>query len=238
MPGKLFLISNSLGNPDPDTFLPPDIKDLITRLSYFVVEKTRNARRYLKTIDKKIQIDALTFFELNKHTDPKEIEGFLRPVLDGKDMGVISEAGLPGIADPGAVLVKLAHEQEIDVVPLTGPSSIFMALMASGFNGQSFRFVGYLPVQRGERIQQIKNLEKIVEQKNETQIFIETPYRNNALLEDICSSCRNETLLTVAVDITTETEMIKTAAISFWKKNKPDLHKRPAVFLLGKSNQF
>lgn len=230
------MIPNSLGNPDPDTFLPLNMKGLITGLSYFVVEKTRNARRYLKTIDKEMQINELTFFELNKHTDPKEIEGFLRPVQEGKDMGVISEAGLPGIADPGAALVNLAHEQEIDVVPLTGPSSIFMALMASGFNGQSFRFVGYLPVQRSERIQHIKNLEKIVEQKNETQIFIETPYRNNALLEDICSSCRKQTLLTVAVDITTKTEMIKTAAVSFWKKKKPDLHKRPAVFLLGKSD--
>lgn len=227
---------NSLGNPDTGSFLPPNIKDHIVRLSYFVVEKTRNARRYLKTIDQGIQIDELTFFELNKHTNPKDIEGFLRPVMEGDDMGIISEAGLPGIADPGAALVKLAHEKEIVVVPLTGPSSIFMALMASGFNGQSFRFVGYLPVQRNERIQQIKYLEKTVEQKNETQIFIETPYRNNALLDDICSSCRKETLLTVAVDITTEKEMIKTATISYWKKEKPDLHKRPAVFLIGKSD--
>jgi 16S rRNA (cytidine1402-2'-O)-methyltransferase len=235
MPGQLFLIPNSLGNADPDTFLPPQMKSLIGGLRYFVVEKTRNARRYLKTIDPGIVIDDLTFFELNKHTDPGEISSFLRPVLEGHDLGVISEAGLPGIADPGAVLVHMAHRENITVVPLTGPSSIFLALMASGFNGQSFRFVGYLPVQRNERIHSIRGLEKIVNEKNETQVFIETPYRNNALLEDLCSACSGQTLLTIAVDITTESEMIRTATIEEWKMKKPELHKRPAVFLLGKS---
>jgi 16S rRNA (cytidine1402-2'-O)-methyltransferase len=235
MTGHLYLIPNSLGNADPETYLPLQVQQLITGLKYFVVEKTRNARRFLKTVDKEIVIDGLTFYELNKHTEPGEVAAFLKPVLAGHDMGVISEAGMPGVADPGAVLVRQAHLQNIPVIPLSGPSSIFMALMASGLNGQSFRFVGYLPVQRGERISAVKRLERIVDETRETQIFIETPYRNNVLLGDICAACRDQTMLTIAADITMETEMIKTVAVGVWKKKKPDLHKRPAVFLLGKS---
>lgn len=234
MSGRLYLIPNSLGNPDPDTYLSLQLQRLIARLNYFVVENTRNARRYLKTVNREIIIDDLTFYELNKHTVPGEIVTFLRPLLEGHDMGVISEAGLPGVADPGAALVQQAHLQSIVVIPLAGPSSIFMALMASGLNGQSFRFVGYLPVQRGERISAVKNLEKVADGTGETQIFMETPYRNNALLEDIFTACKGQTLLTIAADITMDSEMIKTATVGYWKKKKPDLHKRPAVFLLGR----
>ncbi len=234
MSAHLYLIPNSLGNSDPGTYLPPQVQQLISHLRFFVVEKTRNARRFLKTIDREILIDNLTFYELNKHTNLNEVETYLQPLLEDHDMGLISEAGLPGVADPGAVLVKHAHQKNIRVIPLAGPSSIYMALMASGLNGQSFRFVGYLPVHRGDRISSLKSLERIVEEKGETQIFIETPYRNSTLLEDIITACREQMLLTIAVDITMETELIKTATLGYWKKRKPDLHKRPAVFLLGR----
>jgi len=234
MAGKLYLIPNSLGNSDPDTYLPSALKKTITGLRFLVVENTRNARRYLKTLDRDIIIDDITFFELNKHTDPSETESFLIPVINGHDTGILSEAGLPGIADPGATLVSLAHRKHLQVVPMTGPSSLFLALMASGLNGQSFRFNGYLPVHKNERVQSIRKLEKRVQETGETQIFIETPYRNNALLQDLCSSGQPGTLLTIAVDLTTETEMVQTMKIAEWKKKKPELHKRPAVFLIGK----
>ena len=233
MPGKLILIPNSLGNPDPDTFLPLKIKNQITTLEYFIVENTRNARRYLKSIDQEVDIDALTFYELNKHTDPLEISSFLQPIDKGFNVGVLSEAGLPGIADPGAAVVRLAHQRKIEVLPFTGPSSIFLALMASGLNGQSFRFIGYLPVKSGERLQALRQLEKKASSEKESQIFIETPYRNNALMQDILQACNDQTLLTVAADISTETEFIRTMNIASWKKKKPELNKRPAVFIIG-----
>jgi 16S rRNA (cytidine1402-2'-O)-methyltransferase len=235
MPGKLYLIPNSLGSQNTDTFLPSDLKTLITDLKHLVVEDARNARRYLKNISKEVVIDDIHFFELNKHTDAAMVKSFLQPLLDGHDMGIISEAGLPGIADPGAVLVSLAHKRQITVVPLTGPSSLFLALMASGFNGQSFRFSGYLPIQRKERIDALKQLEKRATEQDETQLFIETPYRNNAMLDDICTACDGRTGLCIAADLTMESEMISTAAIREWRKKKPDLHKRPAVFIIGKT---
>lgn len=235
MAGNLYLVPNSLGSNDTDDFLPANFKPVITGLRFFVVENTRNARRYLKMIDPQIDIDAITFYELNKHTDATSVPGFLQPVIEGHHLGMISEAGLPGVADPGALLVSLAHQKQIRVIPITGPSSMFLALMGSGFNGQSFRFSGYLPVQKNERIHAIRQLERIAGEKNETQIFMETPYRNNALLADLCSVCKEQTMLCVAADLTMETEMIRTASVGWWKKKKPDLHKRPAVFLLGKS---
>ncbi len=235
MAGNLYLVPNTLGSKDTDNFLPPNFKPVIAGLRYFVVENTRNSRRFLKMIDPRIDIDVITFFELNKHTDPAIVPGFLTPLKEGHHLGMISEAGLPGIADPGALLVSLAHREHIRVIPITGPSSMFLALMGAGFNGQQFRFSGYLPVQKNERRHAIKQLERITEEENETQIFMETPYRNNALLSDLCATCKQDTLLCVAADLTMETEMIKTAPVSWWKKNKPDLHKRPAVFLLGKT---
>lgn len=229
------MIPNSLGSKDPDSFLPLHVKNQIILLKYFIVENVRNARRYLKSLDPEINIDELTFFELNKHTDPLEIGTYLSPALEGNHVGVISEAGLPGIADPGAAIVKLAHEKNIEVVPFTGPSSLFLALMASGLNGQSFRFVGYLPVKSNDRMHALRQLEKRSMQENESQLFIETPYRNNALLKDILSVCSNGTLLTIAADISEETEMIRTRKIASWKTKQPDLHKRPAVFIIGKA---
>lgn len=233
MAGNLYLVPNSLGSTDPDDFLPANFKPVITGLRYFVVENVRNARRYLKMIDQGIDIDAITFYELNKHTDPASVPGFLQPAIDGNHLGMISEAGLPGVADPGAILVSMAHQNDVRVIPITGPSSMFLALMASGFNGQQFRFSGYLPVQKSERIHAIKQLEHLVEARNETQIFMETPYRNNALLTDLCNVCKEQSMLCIAADLTMGTELIRTAAVRWWKKKKPDLHKRPAVFLLG-----
>ena len=234
MKGTLYLIPNSLGTDDPGIFLPPSVRNLIPELRYFIVENRRNARRYLKRVDRSIDIDRLTFFELNKHTSPREIPSFLRPLHEGHSIGMISEAGLPGVADPGAQVVRLAHEAFVPVKPLTGPSSLMLALMASGLNGQSFRFNGYLPVKRAERVKAIKELEQRAQRQDETQIFIETPYRNEALLEDLLASCHGATRLCIAVDLSMEKEMIGTKTIPEWKKKKPALHKRPAVFLIGK----
>ena len=234
MNGKLYLVPNSLGNEDNNIFLAPWVSRLIPELKHLIVEDVRNARRYLKRIDRDIDIDSITFYLLNKHTPTDEISSFLQPLMKGMDVGIISEAGLPGIADPGASVVRLAHQKNFKVIPLTGPSSIFMALMASGLNGQSFRFCGYLPVKSNERIQALKRLEKKAVDENETQIFIETPYRNNAIVEDILRACHNQTMLTIAVDITLPEEFIITRTVNEWKKKKPDLHKRPAVFLMGR----
>lgn len=227
------MIPNSLGNNNPNTFLPAFYLETICSLKYYVVENIRNARRFLKSIEKSVIIDELTFFELNKHTKPGEIGRFLEPVFQGYDLGVISEAGLPGIADPGAAVVQIAHKKNIEVVPITGPSSLFLTLMASGLNGQCFRFSGYLPVNSNERIQKLRRLENRALKEHESQLFIETPYRNNAMLADIIKACKPTTLLTIGVDLTTENEMIKTRTIRDWEKKKPELHKRPAVFILG-----
>jgi len=233
MKGTLYLIPNSLGTDDPGIFLPPSVRSLIPELRYLIVENRRNARRYLKRVDRSIDIDRLTFFELNKHTPPREIPSFLHPLHEGHSVGMISEAGLPGVADPGAVVVRLAHEAFVPVKPLTGPSSLMLALMASGLNGQSFRFTGYLPVKRAERVKAVKELEQRAKKQDETQIFIETPYRNEALLEDILASCHGATNLCIAADLTLDGEMVKTQPIGEWRKKKPALHKRPAVFLIG-----
>ncbi len=234
MSGALYLIPNSLGNTDPAAFLPKEVIDLIPTLKYLIVENIRNARRYLKSIDKSIDIDSITFYELNKHTVSSEIHTFLDPLMKGENCGIVSEAGVPGVADPGAEVVRLAHQKGIRVVPLTGPSSILMALMASGQNGQSFRFLGYLPVKGNERIKELRNVESRAIRESESQIFIETPYRNNQMFQDIMSTCQPSTLLTIAVDLTTKTESVLTLPVSQWKIKKPELNKRPAVFILGK----
>lgn len=173
----------------------------------------------------------LNLFELNKHTDASEIQSFLTPLLDGKDMGLMSDAGCPGVADPGAAIVALAHEKGIKVVPLVGPSSILLSLMASGMNGQSFAFHGYLPIDKNEKKNKIKQLEKISAEQNQSQLFIETPYRNNQMLDDLIKFLNPNTSLCVACDITLETEYILTKPVAQWKKNKPDLHKRPCIFI-------
>lgn len=234
MKGTLYLVPNTLGNPDSSLTIPEGIRSMIDRIPVFIVENLRNARRYLKSLNREINLDALRFYELNKHTDVHEIPSFLEAILQGQDAAILSEAGVPGIADPGAEVVRVAHEKGIRVVPLTGPSSILLALMASGLNGQSFCFHGYLPIKRPERIKKIRELEQVAVQKGITQLFMEAPYRNDAMLSDILESCHGATRLCIAADITLESEFIQTAPIGQWKRKKPALHKRPVLFLLGR----
>ncbi len=233
MKGVLYLVPNTLGNPDTTETIPEGIRGRVNDISLFIVENLRNARRYLKSLNREINIDSLTFFELNEHTSAEEIPSFLDRVEQGLDAAIISEAGVPGVADPGAAVVRIAHEKGIRVVPLTGPSSILLALMASGLNGQSFCFHGYLPVKRPERIRKIREIEQGAIRRGETQMFIEAPYRNDALLADILETCHTSTLICIAADITLESEFIHTKTAGDWKKKKPVLHKRPVLFLIG-----
>lgn len=228
----LYLIPTSLGDTSLDRILPAINTTIIAQLKYFVVEDIRTARRFLKKNDSTIDIDNLTFFVLNQHTSPEEISGFLKPMFDGFDMGVLSEAGCPAIADPGADVVAIAQRNDFKVMPLVGPSSILLSLMASGFNGQSFAFVGYLPIQPDERTKALKKLESQVYSENQTQIFIETPYRNMKLVDEILKTCQPTTRLCIAADITLESEFIKTKSVKEWKTQLPDLTKRPCIFLL------
>ncbi|MFW5773796.1 MAG: SAM-dependent methyltransferase [Tangfeifania sp.] len=230
---KLFLIPNVLSDGDWQNVLPANVLPVLTNTRFFIVENVRTARRFMKQVNKAIDIDRLTFFELNKHTHPNEIPSFLKPLESGEDVAVISEAGCPGVADPGADIVRLAHKKGFTVVPLVGPSSILLALMASGLNGQNFAFNGYLPVKSGERSKAISHLEKKVRNERQTQLFIETPYRNNQLIADLLKTCSPSTLLCIAANITGANEFIATKSIGEWKKNIPDLHKQPAIFLLG-----
>ena len=232
--GILYLIPSSLGETEFDKILPSYNAKIVSELKCFIVEDIRTARRFLKKVNKEINIDDLTFFILNQHTDLQEISSYLQPLKEGKDVGIISEAGCPAIADPGADVVALAQQQNIQVIPLIGPSSILLSLMASGFNGQSFAFLGYLPVQQADRIKALKKMESRIYSEHQTQLFIETPYRNMKMLEDIISSCQPATKLCIAADITLETEYIKTKTVSAWKTQKPDLNKRPCIFLLYK----
>jgi len=234
MKGVLYLVPNTLGNPDTTETIPEGIKERVNHIKVFIVENLRNARRYLKSLNKEIEIDALSFFELNEHTPPEEIPSFLDLVDKGMDAAIISEAGVPGVADPGSAVVRVAHEKGIRVVPLTGPSSILLALMASGLNGQSFCFHGYLPIKRPERIKKIREIEQKAVRSGETQLFIEAPYRNDALLADLLETCIPSTRLCIAADITLESEFIFTKTAGDWKKKKPALHKRPVLFLIGR----
>lgn len=230
---NLYLVPNVLSDAEWQNVLPARVFPVLTNTRYFIVENIRTARRFMKQVNKEIDIDQLTFFELNKHTQSGEIPSFLKPLEKGKDVAVISEAGCPGVADPGAEIVKLAHLKGISVVPLVGPSSILLSLMASGLNGQNFAFNGYLPVKSDERSRALKVLEKKVKIEQQTQIFIETPYRNNQLIVDLLKTCSASTLLCIAANITAENEFISTKSIGEWKKNVPDFHKQPAIFLIG-----
>lgn len=230
----LYLIPTSLGETSFDQILPAYNAGVITAIKFFIVENIRTARRFIKKCNPQINIDELTFFELNQHTSPEQIINFIQPLYDGNDVGVISEAGCPAIADPGADVVALAQAKQFRVIPLTGPSSILLALMASGFNGQSFAFAGYLPIQPNERVKTLKKLENRVYSENQSQLFIETPYRNMKMFEDIISVCQPDTKLCVAADITLASEFIRTKKIKEWKKQAPDLNKRPCIFILYK----
>ncbi|OUD36408.1 SAM-dependent methyltransferase [Flavobacterium sp. FPG59] len=232
--GKLYLIPTTMGDCDPMDVFPQTIKRSIELLDYYIVENDKTARKSIKLVcPEKKQAD-LTLYVLNKHTETKEHLEFIKPLLEGHSMGLMSEAGCPGVADPGAVIVKLAHEKGIQVVPLVGPSSILLAMMASGMNGQSFTFHGYLPIEKDEKKSSLKTLERISFEKNQSQIFIETPYRNNKLLEDLIQILHPETHLCIATDITLPTEYIKTKKIVAWKKETVDLHKRPTIFIIHK----
>ena len=229
----LYLVPNILAEGDWQNVLPAQVHGILTSTKYFIVENIRTARRFMKQVNREIDIDACTFYEINKRTDARELPRFLKPMENGEDVAVISEAGCPGVADPGADVVRLAHQKGFKVVPIVGPSSILLALMASGLNGQNFAFRGYLPVKPNERSRELVNLEKTIKSTRQTQIFIETPYRNNHLIEDILNSCSPGILLCIAANITGENELIVTKTVQQWKTNIPDLHKQPAIFLLG-----
>ena len=231
---KLYLIPTTLGDTSIERVLPPDLTQLISSIPVVIVENIRTARRFLKKVNPAIVIDDLTFFELNQHTDKKEISRFLEPNKEGLDIGIISEAGCPGVADPGADVVKIAHTKNIQVVPLVGPSSILLALMASGMSGQNFAFNGYLPIKNPDKSLQIKMLEKRMQAEGQTQIFIETPYRNAQLLDELLKNCDPQTMLCIAADITLDTEFILSKPIVWWKTHLPDIQKRPAIFMIGK----
>jgi 16S rRNA (cytidine1402-2'-O)-methyltransferase len=232
MKGKLYLVPIPLGDCSSDLVIPHDVSRIISNLNHFIVENTRTARRYIRTMDAQKNIDKITFFVLNKHTQKRDIESFLEPAIRGYNIGIISEAGVPAIADPGTDIVSLAHESGIKVVPLVGPSSIFLALMASGLNGQSFTFHGYLPIKNNERIQKLKSIEKESQKEDKTQIFMETPYRNNKMFADILKTCKKNTRLCVASNITLQEEYIKTKTIEEWQDEEINLHKKPTIFLI------
>ena len=215
--------------------LPESNRKIMDSLDYFIVENTRSARRFLSKAGVARPIEELEFVELNEHTtSASDVERMLKPILEGRSAGVISEAGVPGIADPGADIVALAHRNGIRVVPLVGPSSIVMVMMASGQNGQSFAFVGYLPIKEGERAQRIKQLERRAQQENQAQIFIEAPYRNLKLMDSLLKTLSPKMRLSVAADITSENEYIVTRTIEEWKRSpKPEIEKRPTIFVLG-----
>ena len=230
----LYLIPTSLGDTAFEKILPANNTVIVSAIKHFIVEDVRTARRFLKKTNPAINIDELTFYTLNQHTSPEAISDFLKPLHNGYDVGVISEAGCPAIADPGADVVAIAQRCGFKVVPLVGPSSILLALMASGFNGQSFAFVGYLPIQPADRAKALKKLESRVYAESQSQLFIETPYRNMKMLEEIINICRPDTKLCVAVDITLDSEFIQTKSLKDWKKQLPDLNKRPCIFILYK----
>ncbi len=232
--GKLYLIPTRLGDNPPLEVLPISIKKIIEHVNFYIVENEKTARRFIKRISPSKSQSKLKLSVLNKYTTEAEQNTFLNPCLEGESMGLLSEAGCPAIADPGSDIVSLAHQMNVKVVPLVGPSSILLALMASGMNGQSFTFNGYLPIDRNERKSRLKTLERLSFEQNQSQIFIETPYRNMKMLEDLAKVLHPETRVCVACDLTLPSEFIKTLPAKDWKHNKEDLHKRPAIFIIQK----
>jgi len=232
--GKLYLIPTTLGEMIPDDVLPQTIKRSIDFIDHYIVENEKTARRFIKSVNPEKKQPNLKIFLLNKRTEESEFNEFIKPIYDGYNIGLMSEAGCPGVADPGAAIVKIAHEKGIQVVPLVGPSSILLAMMASGMNGQSFAFNGYLPIEKGEKKKALKDFERFSQEKNQSQLFIETPYRNNKLIEDLLTNLNGNTQLCIACDITLPTEFIKTKTINEWKKQKVDLHNRPCIFIIHK----
>lgn len=232
--GFLYLIPTTLGDNEPMEVLPILVKEVIEKLDYFIVENEKTARKFIKRITPEKSQPSLILFSLDKYADPIEVSTYLDICEKGFSVGLLSEAGVPAIADPGAEIVKLAHQKRIRVIPLVGPSSIILAMMASGFNGQNFAFNGYLPIEASERKEAIKSLEKLSKEKNQSQIFIETPYRNEKLFIDLKNTLGSATKLCIACDITLSTEYINTLEIKDWKNGHPDLQKRPAIFIIHK----
>jgi len=232
--GTLFLVPTVLAEDTATVVIPPQVIAEVANLAYFIVENARTARRYIKSIVPEKIIEELQIVVIDKDSSETEVKKALEPLKNGVSAGIISEAGCPGVADPGAEVVKFAHRQGIKVVPLVGPSAILLALMGSGFNGQSFAFHGYLPIEKKDRLAAIRNLEKEMLQRDQTQIFMETPYRNNQFLLDLTQYLTPTLRLCIAANITAPNQLIRTDTIANWKKNLPDLHKQPAVFLLYK----
>lgn len=231
--GKLYLIPSSLGENTVHT-IPQYVIDVVHTLDIFIAERAKTARHFLKALKTPVPFQSMTFYELNKKTPFEEKKHFLQDALASKNVGLLSEAGCPGIADPGAEIVELAHQQGIEVVPFVGPSSILLAMMASGLNGQNFAFIGYLGIKKGERTRDLKRLEQLVKKFGQTQIFIETPYRNMSLIEDMLTTLHPNTKLCIAAELTLSSQYIQTKTIHQWKKSKiPDLHKKPVIFLIG-----
>ena len=233
--GKLYLIPTRLGDNAPLEVLPMSVKKIIEFVDDYIVENEKTARNFIKKISSSKSQSSLKIHVLNKFTKPLEIESFLNACEEGKPVGLLSEAGCPGIADPGAEIVKIAHKKDIRVIPLVGPSSILLAMMASGMNGQKFTFNGYLPIESDERRKALKSLERESFASNTSQIFIETPYRNNKMLEEICKTLHPDTNVCIACDITLPSEYIKTKTVKEWKHTKVDLHKRPTIFIIHKN---
>ena len=232
--GILYLIPSPLGENAPMEVLPLTVRKVIGEVTHFIVENEKDARRFIKRISPKKDQSLLQLYPLNKFTSPEEILTYLDPIREGITMGVISDAGCPGVADPGAEIVKMAHRKNIVVRPLVGPSSILLALMSSGLNGQNFAFNGYLPIDKSKRQKEIKKLEKKSFDYNQSQLFIETPYRNDQLLQDLLKTLDRNTEVCVACDISLPSEYIKTFTVKQWKKIKLELHKRPAIFIIHK----
>jgi 16S rRNA (cytidine1402-2'-O)-methyltransferase len=233
MEGTLYLLPTTLGKSNLHYVLPDYNFSVMNQLTHFIVEDIRSARRFLKKVNSDFNIDELTFLTLNEQTSDMELPALLQPLKEGHDVGVLSEAGCPAVADPGAAIVQLAQAAGIRIVPLVGPSSLLMALMASGFNGQNFAFVGYLPIASQERTKALKLLEKKAVTEHQTQIFIETPYRNHKLMEEMVGTLLPTTNLCVAVDVSLPSEWIRTHNMATWKKQMPDIQKRPAVFFIN-----
>ena len=234
MTGKLYLIPTSLGDSAPLETIPISIKKIIESVDVFIVENEKSARRFIKAVSSGKSQSSLTIFTLNKFTDPLEIPLYLEECYKGNNIGLLSDAGCPAVADPGAEVVKIAHEKNIKTIPLVGPSSILLAMMSSGMNGQNFAFNGYLPIEKVERKSKMKQLEKRSFDENQSQLFIETPYRNNSVLEDLYKTLNPDTKICVACDLTLPTEYIKTQTAKQWKHSKLDFHKRPAIFIIHK----
>ena len=232
--GVLYLIPTTLGANEPLEVMPIAVKKIVEELDYYIVENEKTARKFIKRITPKKNQASLVIFKLDKYAEALEVQTYLDDCEKGISIGLLSEAGVPAIADPGAEIVKLAHQKNIKVVPLVGPSSILLAMMASGFNGQNFAFNGYLPIDSYERKKAIKNLEKLSKDKGQTQIFIETPYRNEKMFNDLKMVLAPATKMCVACNITLEDEYIKSLAISDWKNEHPDLHKKPTIFIIHK----